>query len=627
MAYTDNFPQRPVFMADFANGGRIDPRATFSRSDSPIDATKAAASAVHYWSNEKHLSSENLVLQSDNYGSTPWLDIYDLTPTGSQTAPDGSSNAWLLTPTAGTNPIRIQQAITLEATTAYTASCYMKAGAATHGFMSVRGTSSHYAQVTVDFSDPTNPSSSGVSFTSVSATSTAVGSTGWYKVVLNFTSSSVVTSERIHISPTDGTGAGASGIVTWTSAGNETMYLWGVQLNTTGATVYDSPTTTQISRSYASSLKSVTTAGQPRFEYDPASDGQSAARGILIESQATNLVTYSSDITQSFFTGFRSTRESNVGIAPDGTLTADLLREDSTSGDSHGVYFQYASGGTTAQTISVYAKAAGRNHLLFRFDPTNGVFASDFVSFNLSTGAVGTTDSDITASIESCGNGWYRCIATRTALASANGRIVLYLGDADNSALYNGDNYSGVLLWGIQAEANSSHASSMVSTSGSAATRAAESLSVATADIGYTGGPVSVVAEVDGGRGNVPYAFSLSDGTYGNRVYVNRNSSSADESTDWSIEARVGGASVASIALTSSAAAGKLGVSYDTNSVSVCASGGAVITDTTAPLLHDMTKLQVGAQFTGNFPLNGHVKRVALYNEALTDTNLQALTS
>ena len=46
MAYSDNFPAtRPVFMADFANGGKIDPRATFSRSDTP--PTYAAPSAVH----------------------------------------------------------------------------------------------------------------------------------------------------------------------------------------------------------------------------------------------------------------------------------------------------------------------------------------------------------------------------------------------------------------------------------------------------------------------------------------------------------------------------------------------------------------------------------------------------
>ena len=158
------------------------------------------------------------------------------------------------------------------------------------------------------------------------------------------------------------------------------------------------------------------------------------------------------------------------------------------------------------------------------------MFGSDFVYFNLSTGAVGTTDSDITASIESCGNGWYRCIATRTALASANGRIVLYLADADNSTSYDGGSYSGVLLWGIQAEANSSHASSLIATSGASATRAADSLSCVLSDVGYTGGPVTLMTEntfigddSENNGGTAPKLFTLSNGSStNNQINVQR---------------------------------------------------------------------------------------------------------
>ena len=98
MAYSDNFPAtRPVFMADFANGGKIDPRATFSRSDSPIDATKAAASAVHYWSNEKHLSSENLLLDSKT-GTANWTGdssgaaLVPVVTANHAASPDGTAN-------------------------------------------------------------------------------------------------------------------------------------------------------------------------------------------------------------------------------------------------------------------------------------------------------------------------------------------------------------------------------------------------------------------------------------------------------------------------------------------------------------------------------------------------------
>ena len=69
-------------------------------------------------------------------------------------------------------------------------------------------------------------------------------------------------------------------------------------------------------------------------------------------------------------------------------------------------------------------------------------------------------------------------------------------------------------------------------------------------------------------------------------------------------------------------------MSYDTNNVSVCASGGAVTTDTTAVIPGGLNTLKIGVQVNGaNNQLNGHVKRVALYSEALSDQNLQSLTA
>ena len=497
---------------------------------------------------------------------------------------------------------------------------HVKAGTATHGYISFRGTNSgNYAYAQIEFASPGSVSTGGAGFSGISGTVTALGSS-WYRLTLTATTGSDVSGAFAFLGPNDGSAFGVSGYPTWDTAA-ETIEVWGAQISSTNTKTYDSPTTTQIARSYAPSLKYVTpaTGGMARFEYDPATDGQSM--GVLIESQATNLVTYSSDITQSFFTGFRSTQESNVAVAPDGTLTADLLREDSSSGNSHGVFFEYASGGTTAQTISVYAKAAGRNHLSFRFDTTNGVFGSDFVWFNLSTGAVGTTDSDITASIESCGNGWYRCISTRTALASANGRIVLYLADADNSTSYDGDSYSGVLLWGIQAEANASHASSLVSTSGASATRAADSLSVATADLGIASGQdltviVDGVAEQKAGAA----LLGFDDGTSSNYARILRHSSN-----NYTFDVRTNATSQAVITAPNSSSDTKFAFRLEQNNLGAVAGGGSVNTDTSATL--GLTNImQIGNAYWG-VQANGHIKRVALYGEALSDTNLQALTS
>ena len=624
MSYSDSFPSSsPVFQSNFAaNGGRIDPRMTFTRADTP--PTYAAPSAVHYWSNEKHLSSENLVLQSENYDINPWLRNYDLTPTGSQTAPDGSSNAWLLTPTAGTTPIRIQQAITLEANTAYTASCYMKAGAATHGFMSVRGTSSHYAQVTVDFSDPTNPTSSGVSFTSVSATSTAVGSTGWYKVVLNFTSASVVTSARIHISPTDGTGPGASGVVTWTSAGNETMYLWGVQLNTTGATVYDSPTTTQISRSYASSLKSVATAGQPRFEY--STDGQSVAKGLIIESQFTQLAQYTEDLSNAYWAKINTTVQSNAAIAPDGTLTADLVVETTAANVGHHVRTNSITGvsSSTTYTATVFAKAAG---LGFCRLYTNIGAANTGAVFNLSDGTHNVTDGSGTFSSSSVGNGWYRLQMTFTTSNTNNGSVYFHTATDSSTVIYTGNGYGSVLIWGANLT-QSSHSYSYLKAEGSATTKAAESLSVATSSFGLTGGPVSYVAEVGAAKGYFPAVLSTTYGSNSfNEVAIQKLNASAGESTEYSYVGGDGSATTHSFSISGSGDSTVVAVASDTNRFAGAADGGSVNTDTAGALPQGIDTLYVGSFKNSYGHINTNVKRIAVYNEALSDANLVSLTS
>jgi len=615
-SFSSTYPaQRPVFTLDAANAGRLDSRMTFTRSDTP--PTYAAPSAVHFWSNEKHLSSENLVLQSSSYNTT-WSELR-LDLTGSQTDPSGGTGAWKLAQQSGqTNAGEIYQ--------------YVNVTAARHvlSFYAKAGTNRNFIQLTEALGNGTAKYSyinlsTGAAATvdpSHSFTVTAVGSTGWYRISVPLTPN-LARSAYIKFKPIE---SDASVTVTDNQG---FIYLWGVQLeqlDANGPTPINQ-TTTQIHRAYAPTLKSVATAGQPRFEYDPASDGQSVAKGILIEGSATNLATYSSDITQSFFSAYQSNRDSNVAIAPDGTLTADLLRDDSSSPNTdHSLYWTYSSGGATPQTISFYAKAAGRTHVKLRFSVTSdGVFPGDDVYFDVENGAVGTTDSDITASVENCGNGWFRCIATRTAQASGVGQITLYLANANGSFTYSGDSYSGVLLWGIQIEANASFASSLISSNGSATTRAAESLSVAMADVGVSQGPVSAVVEGSAGSGSTPHLISLSDGTTVNRWAIYRDSLTADTSTDYRLFVRTDNSSVVSKVVSGSASATKFAMRIDTDNFAVCADGGTVETDT-AGVAPVTTTIHIADDYNGGNQANGHIKRLALYGD-LSDTNLQALTS
>jgi hypothetical protein len=197
---------------------------------------------------------------------------------------------------------------------------------------------------------------------------------------------------------------------------------------------------------------------------------------------------------------------------------------------------------------------------------------------------------------------------------------------------WDGDSYSGVLLFGAQYEQNS-FPSSLVSTSGASATRAADSMSVTTADIGYTGGPVTVVGE----------ASFLSDdasapGGYDERLFrLHKDSSNYAQSfrlaSDDTIRTQVvsDGQVVATFANASTDTAAntfyKFASRIDTNNFGATLDGAAPATDTAGQLpdLNGAT-LYIGKSSTAG-ELNGHCKRIAVYNEALTDTNLQALTS
>ena len=619
-SFSSTYPaQRPIFSLDAANAGRLDPRCSFTRSDTP--PTYAAPSAVHYWSNEKHESSQNLVLQSQSFDTT-WTQ-YQLASsgglTGSQSAPDGTTTAWLVT--AGTlspgAPFLNQALSGIASSTEYTASVYLKAGTASHGYITLRGQFSHLAWAEIDFASPLSPTTGGANFTSISATSTAVGSTGWYRLTLTCTTSAVA-SPKAYVGPSDGTDPGLYGEAVWNCAG-ETIYVWGYQLEERGSATAYNATTTSIHRAYAPTLKSVTTAGQPRFEYDPATDGQSAAKGILIEGQSQNLFAYSDDFANQW-TKTRTLASESAAVGPTGALDADLIYADGTAADSH---FLYSSCTVTAasHTFSVYAKFAGVQYIQLQHRVTGAGSAQ----FDLVNGTYVAYNA--TGAMEPVGNGWYRCSVTETQSAgTAFARIWLMGGSGVGDYNWDGDSYSGVLLYGAQYEQNS-FPSSLISSNGSATTRAAEQLSVATADIGYTGGPFTIVSETAGGQGYYPRAFTLTNGNLSNRVVVYRDSSSASGSTNWLAYCESDGSFQGALTIPSSASAGKLAVSYNTNDVSVCASGGTVATDSSAVISDALTTLRIGTNYIGAEQLNGHCKRIAIYNEALSDTNLQALTS
>jgi hypothetical protein len=173
-----------------------------------------------------------------------------------------------------------------------------------------------------------------------------------------------------------------------------------------------------------------------------------APKGLLIEEQRTQLLLRSEEFDNATWVKTRASVTPNVAVAPNGTVTADKLVED-TSNNSHFLR-QDISGLTIGApyTITVYAKAAGRDFLAWV--TSDGSFRTTF--FNLSNGTLGTVASGHSATITNVGNGWYRCGITLLAAQATGISVYPSITEVDGNTSYQGDGTSGIFLWGAQAE-------------------------------------------------------------------------------------------------------------------------------------------------------------------------------
>ena len=187
---------------------------------------------------------------------------------------------------------------------------------------------------------------------------------------------------------------------------------------------------------------------EPRIEYDPATG---ECKGLLIEEQRTNLLTYSPSMLTgwTYFSPMVNNGYSTI-VAPNGSQTATALY--STNGGS--VYQDTTASGTGTYTGSFYFNTASTCTaavltMFFLGNTTQSVS----VGLNLSTGSAAAPGSSggatlVGYTINYVGNGWYRVSLTGTGTISANTtvRFQLYNNVATVCTL---------VMWGAQLEVGS----------------------------------------------------------------------------------------------------------------------------------------------------------------------------
>jgi len=615
--FSSTYPStRPVFNADFSNAGRLDSRITFSRSDTP--PTYAAPSAVHYWSNEKHLSSDNLLLQSSDFDTT-WANSRLASPTANQTDPSGGTDGYTLTEDSSSGAHRLTQSVTATGDLAFTVYAKQNSGTRylTLGFFNGNN-DTVLAVYDLAGGSPVTATGSSSTYSSVSTSQTASGN-GYYKCVLKATGTVTLAGVNLNDASTTAGLDTTLARKVYTGDGSSSIDVAFASLSSVGGTTYQA-TTTQIHREYAPTLKSVSTAGQPRFEYSPT---DSASMGLLVEGQAQNLIARSDSIDNAYWTKNNTTITAAAAVGVTGVLNACLITEIEDVSPPTSVHSVYSSSfglsSATSCTLSVYCKPAGVNRV--QLLSTVGGSVRNAV-FNIGNGTV-ISETSATGAVEAVGNGFYRISITYTAPATTNGRVYLNLVNDSGTSDYVGNGYNSVITSGFQFEQNSFASSFISSDSGSATTRAADSASMVDANLFDTGSG-AIICELGPVAGTVyPTAFALTDSSTQNIVRCQGNNGA----TQMSLVVNSDNSGVATITQSFTPTGTKLAVSYDTNSFKLCTDGGTVGSDTAGQVPEGLNRLEIGGDTYSSSSLSGHVKRIALYGEALSDTNLQALTS
>lgn len=371
------------------------------------------------------------------------------------------------------------------------------------------------------------------------------------------------------------------------------------------------------------SVKEVIENDVPRLDYS----GGASCASLLLEPQSTNLVTYSEDYSDSSWTKVNASVSSNTATSPSGETNASTLV--STSGTSE-QYLDVGSLSVTSgedYTMSVFVKKNNYDFFLIRFTGVGGAFSAGNVFFNINNGTLGAIDSGYTGSIESFGNGWYRCSATKTASGTtASSKVRLQLAASDNTESISGDGSSGTFIYGSQFEQNSYPTSYIPSNSGSTTTRTADVCNNAGTSATFNSTEGVLFAEIAALDDDLTTRIiSLSDGTNTNRIHLFYYS----QSNDIAVNYRVSGSTVVSFvaSLTDITNYSKVAFKWESGDFKMYVDGNLIDSDTNTTMLPadtiDTLSFSRGDGFENFY---GKTKQLMTFNEALSDEELSDLT-
>ena len=332
------------------------------------------------------------------------------------------------------------------------------------------------------------------------------------------------------------------------------------------------------------SVKKATINGLAKIDY---TDGTAS---LLVEPARTNTVTYSEDFSQYSHGGVAPTLTTGQ-LAPDGTLTATKV-----SGIIGNTSLYKTSVTSTTATRSIYARTV------------SGTGTASLMSYHSNTNNTFTITEE-----------WQRFELTG---AVATGGANFYAIDFRDSST----TLSEVIIWGAQAE-EAAYPTSYIKTQGSTVTRAQDVITKTgiSDKINSTEGVFFVETAFLNDTGNYK-SVTLSDGTTANRITL-ENRPVANQIKVFIV---VSGTNVmqSTQTLTDVKAFNKMAIKWKQNDFAWFVNGVKIHTDTSGNTFSANTLNRLGFDRGDGFTLlESKVKQLQVYKTALTDLEIESLTS
>ena len=335
---------------------------------------------------------------------------------------------------------------------------------------------------------------------------------------------------------------------------------------------------------------------RPRLSYDITNGVVEDKPHLLLEPSSTNVFTFSnffgSGALEIYSNGTEThTVTNNYSISPDGTKNAIRLQATVGSSSSDRVVLRdLVSAGATTFTFSVYAKSNTTENITLGFHSGGGT-PSTFVA---------TPD-------------WQRFTYTATLTATSNVGVEVRGGQTSSNV--------DVSLFGYQLE-QQSYATSYIPTAGTTITRAAETCNNSKPSVNSTEGVLYAEYKPTFAAGS--RQITISDGTYDERIVFECRESGTKLRAN--IAAGGVGQTEITIPISSLDKYYKIAIQYKANDVSFYIDGELKGTDTSATMPTGMNVVSFSGRNDASLIMTGKTKGVAVYNEALSESQLMQLT-